>query len=117
VIYFWHCLIVKKARVFLQKRPSLGSEGKSISDPKKLENKKQKKIDANEEENDKNENKKEEENENNNSANTNNGEFIYVPILEENPKWNLLVEVLKEIEEEESKGNSMLIILFTAKPK
>jgi DNA excision repair protein ERCC-4 len=35
------------------------------------------------------------------------GEYKYQPILEENPKWALLAEVLAEIEKEESIGKSI----------
>lgn len=38
---------------------------------------------------------------------TKEGEVIYQPTLEENPKWELLIDVLREIEQEDSKGSSI----------
>lgn len=38
--------------------------------------------------------------------NNNSNEVQFEPVLEENPKWQLLVEVLNEIEKEDDSGNT-----------
>lgn len=81
-----------KARVYSVKRKSADS----FLDKKPKKKSKKKKENGKEEE--KEEEEKEEEKEDVNAH--------YSLVLEENPKWNLLLEVLSEIEQEDTLGNS-----------
>jgi len=104
---------VSKSRVFVPKR---GKQGSGPSPTKKLktvkdENQKGESESKNKTENETKDesNKDEEKKEEKAFLNPKlNEESNFQPVLEENPKWKLLREVLKEIENEEIKGKTGL---------